>query len=308
MRFRAFFKYFGAKHKSAGRYFAPEHTTIVEPFAGSAAYATRWHDRKVLLTEKDPVVAAVWDYLIHVRSSEVRRLPVFNPEDTHIDDLKGLPEEARALVGFWLYTGSTTPRVNRSSWATTPEFLDRFWGPQIRDRLARQVEGIRHWQIKHGSYERSNDIEATWFIDPPYQKAGVVYEQSADNIDYPRLADWCEKRRGLVMVCENVGADWLPFVPHYEGQACRNKLGKSVSREALWHMRSEDNLDALMDAAAAAFAAKQQWEAAEKRFRFLLDGKAQDAPVLDPPEEKAKTKRTRRTKEQIEAARARGEK
>ena len=32
-----------------------------------------------------------------------------------------------------------------------------------------------------------------------------------DDIDYARLADWCRALPGTVDVCENVGADWLPF-------------------------------------------------------------------------------------------------
>lgn len=32
-------------------------------------------------------------------------------------------------------------------------------------------------------------------------------------LDYAVLADWCRTRRGQVMVCEQDGAEWLPFVP-----------------------------------------------------------------------------------------------
>jgi hypothetical protein len=48
----------------------------VEPFAGSAAYATLHHDRDVILVEIDPAVAELWRYLVRAKASEIRRLPL----------------------------------------------------------------------------------------------------------------------------------------------------------------------------------------------------------------------------------------
>src|SRR5262245_39743395 len=60
---RPFFGYYGGKWRDAVRnYPPPYHGTIVEPFAGSAGYALRYWDKKVVLYERDPVVAAVWRY------------------------------------------------------------------------------------------------------------------------------------------------------------------------------------------------------------------------------------------------------
>jgi hypothetical protein len=54
------------------------------------------------------------------------------------------------------------------------------------------------------------DIEATWFVDPPYNnRAGSYYIENS--IDYVALGTWCHERRGQAIVCENEGADWLPF-------------------------------------------------------------------------------------------------
>ena len=52
--------------------------------------------------------------------------------------------------------------------------------------------------------------------------------------DYEALADWCRSRRGQVIVCENVGADWLPFEPFITIKANESKSGGKVSREAIW--------------------------------------------------------------------------
>jgi hypothetical protein len=36
---------------------------------------------------------------------------------------------------------------------------------------AAQVGAIKHWTLIEGSYEAAPDEEATWYIDPPYQRA-----------------------------------------------------------------------------------------------------------------------------------------
>ena len=62
------------------------------------------------------------------------------------------------------------------------------------------------------SYSDLPNEEAHWFVDPPYNnKAGASYEFNCDGIDYKHLAEWCLERNGSVDVCEQFGADWLPF-------------------------------------------------------------------------------------------------
>ena len=68
---RPFFGYYGGKWRDTPRlYPPPEHNTIVEPFAGSAGYSLRFpRTPRVILYEKDPIVAGVWQYLIGVKPS-----------------------------------------------------------------------------------------------------------------------------------------------------------------------------------------------------------------------------------------------
>ncbi len=228
--YNAFFKYFGAKHAACRRYPPPRHDHIIEPFAGSAAYATKYHTRKITLIEKDPIIAGIWEYLIRVSQKEVMALPVFASNDVHIDALessKPLIPESRALIGMWLFAGAASPRVHRSGWSRNPEYSDRFWGEHIRARIARQVDGIKHWRIICGDYASAkNQGPTTWFIDPPYRVAGKVYVHG-NNLDYNALGAWCESRRGQIIVCENEGATWLPpgrdFDRAYSGVANANK-------------------------------------------------------------------------------------
>lgn len=234
---RPLFKYFGAKHRIAAKYPPPEHSIIVEPFAGSAAYATLHHDRDVILVEKDPTIAGLWRYLIRASASEIGRLPLLRGGQT-VDDLRRLPPEARSLIGFWLRTGSPTPRTKPSSWAKNPEYADRFWGPEVRERVAASVELIRHWRVIEGDYSKAPEVEASWFIDPPYQRSGDAYEHGPAGIDYRELARWVHGRKGLSIVCEQEGARWLPFRHFADGTANASKKGDKISREVAYVTRS----------------------------------------------------------------------
>ena len=83
-----------------------------------------------------------------------------------------------------------------------------------------------------GGYDLAPDVEATWFIDPPYNNAvGRYYIHGPEALDYESLGRWCQSRRGQVMVCENDGAEWLPFSPFETLKAGVNGSG---SKEVLW--------------------------------------------------------------------------
>jgi hypothetical protein len=232
-RLRPFFGYYGGKWRDALRqYPPPKFRTIVEPFAGSAGYAVRHAhpDVKVILCEIDPIVAAVWQYLIRVTPQEVRALPDV-PMDGTVDDLR-VCDEAKWLIGFWLNRGISAPRRTPSRWMRDRIRPGSFWGERVRTTIANQVESIRHWKVKNCSYLGAPDArDATWFIDPPYQAAGEHYRFGSDKIDYAELARWCRSRPGQVIVCENKGADWLPFVDLADVKTTR---ASRRSREVLW--------------------------------------------------------------------------
>lgn len=86
--------------------------------------------------------------------------------------------------------------------------------PWLAANLDADKAPISHWQLTEGDYTAAPDIEATWFIDPPYNcPAGRFYQVGA--LDYAALATWCQSRQGQVIVCEQAGATWLPFQPLY---------------------------------------------------------------------------------------------
>jgi hypothetical protein len=230
MSLRPFWAYYGGKWRAAPRYPRPIYETIIEPFAGAAGYALRYPERKVILVEKNAKVAAVWRYLLRVTSSEVRALPLLGDGQT-VDDLS-VCEEARYLIGFWLNKGAASPCKSPSAWMRAGTHASSFWGPQVRERVAAQVDHIRHWRLIEGDYTDAPDVEATWFIDPPYIEAGKLYPTKVAS--FAALAEWCRTRTGQVMVCENEGATWLPFQPFLAIKGNQSHHGGKVSREALW--------------------------------------------------------------------------
>jgi hypothetical protein len=229
---RPFFGYYGGKWRDALKHYpAPEHPVIAEPFAGSAGYALRYPDRKVVLCERDPVLAAVWRYLLCVSPQEILAIPDV-PENGSVDDL-AVPQEAKWLVGFWLNRATTRPRRTPSRWMRDLIRPGCFWGERVRCTIASQLSAIRHWVLHEGDYAAACTISesATWFIDPPYQRAGRHYRFGANQIDYEHLAAWCLSRPGQVIVCENQGADWLPFRSLSDVKTTRP--GRR-SREVVW--------------------------------------------------------------------------
>ena len=284
------FSYYGSKSKIVHLYPPPMFPTIVEPFAGSARYALRYADRKVILNDLDPTIAGIWQYLIHEATPErIAQLPELKVGE-RLDSIPWLTDEERDLMGFSVQFGVYTPRITVSEEggkrkeiaAMKRRILERLGGdptnyltmaekdllgmavgegrqqPQmtmtaraarstlpvdhpkyrsspagiiaLKPKLVRIVPSIKHWRILSKTYQELPDIEATWFIDPPYcGPAGRYYKYN--KIDYEDLADWCRTRKGQVIVCEGAGAEWLPFRPL---GTTANGSKRSLSVEKWW--------------------------------------------------------------------------
>ena len=233
---RPFFGYYGGKWRNAVKlYPPPRHETIVEPFAGSAGYAMRYYTRKVILCEKDERIYGVWKYLTSpkVTAKTIMAIRDFDLEKGEtVEDLK-LCQEAEWLVGFWLNRGVSNPRKRPSKWMRDKIRPGSFWGQRVKETIASQINRIKHWKVHHCGYEDLPEIGvATWFIDPPYQKAGKHYRHSSDAIDFEsELGPWCQSRLGQAIVCENEGAHWLPFRELADTKTTR--AGKR-SKEVYW--------------------------------------------------------------------------
>lgn len=228
---RPFFSYYGAKYRAADRYPRPRYPVVIEPFAGSAGYSTRHRAETAVLYDTSPHVGELWQYLVSATEAAILSLPDLEPGQS-VDEVD-VPDGARSLIGFWINKGAAAPRKRASAWMRSGIRPNSFWGPAIRQRIASQLNGIRAWRPRTASYLESPDVEATWFIDPPYQGAAGRHYPHSD-IDYGELARWTLSRRGQVIVCEAEHATWLPFKFLADVKANAGRGRSRVSREMVF--------------------------------------------------------------------------
>lgn len=202
------FSYYGSKSKIVDCYPKPKYKKIIEPFAGSARYSLKWFENEILLVDKYKVVVDIWHFLQKASEGDILKLPTLQEGQT-VNDFN-LTEIEKKFVGFYAKTGNSTPCLR----ASDRTLIHR---PNLQNyqkkNIASQLFKIRHWTIKHGSYEETENEQATWFIDPPYEFGGQAYYHSNKNIDYEALGKWCRNRNGQVIVCENTKATWMGFKP-----------------------------------------------------------------------------------------------
>lgn len=215
------FSYYGSKSIIVDLYPPPKYGKVKEPFAGSARYALKYWDREVVLYDKFDKIIEAWHYLQQASEKDVQGLP----EIRKGMDLRtmSLSSGEKTFLGFLFGISSTAPRNKPSPFACEQNGRKNKY-----QRVAAELHKIRHWKVIQGSYEDIPNEEATWFIDPPYEKAGYAYKHS--NINYEHLAHWSKERIGQSIVCENTGATWLPFEPL---AMMRGGNGKKAE-EAMW--------------------------------------------------------------------------
>lgn len=228
------FRYFGGKWRARKTYPEPMYSTIIEPFAGAANYAW-WHQaERTIVADKAEHIRAAWTFITKPGAGDaIRSLPdLVRGVDvtTQTDDPGGA-----ALMGLWCAYASFEPRTMPTTWAVVGCKSNRStWNTCIRSRIASDADRIKHpWEVFH-DYREIPDIEATWFIDPPYVKQGHRYRHGSRQIDYAALAAWCMSRRGQVIVCESAGAMWLPFQHHATIQSMTSKNGDDRCHEVIW--------------------------------------------------------------------------
>lgn len=214
------FGYFGSKYRDAGLYQPPMFDVIVEPFAGAAAYAMHWltlrTSARCVLIEKDPAIAALWRRLLAMEPADVLALPDVNAGDRCREPLVALCK--------------AHPSKHAAEVFTVTDWIAPVW-PHHRRRIASTLARVKgRVEIIEGDYTDAPTIEASWFIDPPYQHQGHVYRHGSKGIDYQALAEWCRTRPGHVQVCESAPADWMDFRHHHSHRTQSNV----ITSELVW--------------------------------------------------------------------------
>lgn len=206
----------------AKHYGKPRHDIVIEPFAGGACYSLYWNCRVVKLYDLDEDLCSIWDYLIHCSESDIARLPDYIED---VAQLQILTRPEALLISRWLYASPTVGVVTNSNLGFYKRKIAAgfkwLWSTHVKERIIRQKPLIADWTIMHCSYQEVPNIEAHWFIDPPYRNLKTTkYKYGRSNIDYSELSEWCRSRKGAVDVCEkqieNVEG-YLPFLEptHY---------------------------------------------------------------------------------------------
>lgn len=233
------FSYYGGKGKLAHKYPAPKHNTIIEPFAGGAAYSLRYFDREVHLYDTNPHVIAIWEFLqsdTALDYADVVPTDVTPGDciDDIIDTIPGCPQGLEWLLRSAANVGQFGTR-KRSNAITF--FGAKRWACNTISKIRTWTSRIQHWRIKHLNYWDTPDITATWFIDPPYSnRAGAYYRYGSNGIDYSALTAFVHDRRGQVIVCENEGANWLDFEYFSEPQGTGAKhVSRNRPCEVIYH-------------------------------------------------------------------------
>ena len=213
------FYYFGRKWALAARYPRPAHELVVEPFAGSMSYSLFHRPTRALGLDADPNVVDAW----HHATSRTRASLAAHP----------LPDVGARITDRWQMMAASSHGTAVATSALVTDRLRR----DLRNQAsfaARHVDYARRaidYQLGH--YRDAPDVEATWFIDPPYQHVLRGYTRA--DLDFEELGAWCRTRRGLVIVCEQLGADWLPFEPLASIVGTTNK----ATTEAVWVNRPD---------------------------------------------------------------------
>jgi site-specific DNA-adenine methylase len=211
------FYYYGRKKKIVKCYPKPNYKVIIEPFAGAASYSF-YHNlsvEKVILLEKDKQVFDIWNWLINeATENNIKDLPNLKPGDSSTEFLHII--HAVSKMAFAYKKIKVTEVLARNWEITRRVFLKHF-------------NEVKHWEIVCGDYTEAPDIEATWFIDPPYQgDSGKGYCHNNALLDYSKLADWSLKRQGEIICCEGYGATYLPFIPLLDLKGVAGKVSKEV--------------------------------------------------------------------------------
>jgi hypothetical protein len=239
LRWKSVFSYYGGKSKIIDSYPEPRHNLIIEPFAGAAAYAFR-HARRssgrtAWLNDLDERTASIWEFLLSPDASLWVREHWPSAVHSGRTSRDYFPATVPAgLIELFRAEANQGTQGAKGVHECVTSMGEKCW-PRTRDKLLEIIPEISHWKFTQRSYEQLANVEATWFIDPPYSNVAGQRYRVGSGLDYGALAEWCQSRPGQSIACENLGAEWLPFVPlEHRRVSIRSRYQKADAREVMW--------------------------------------------------------------------------
>lgn len=244
MRIKAVGSYFGGKSKLAKYYPPPEHALIIEPFAGMAAYSwlhrrdSTGKQRQVWINDLDPKTFSIWKFLTSPDACDI--VEEFVPETVEpgmkVSEL--IPEAFPGLIEYCRAEANQGTQGGKGTHDQITSMGAKCW--KVKRKALIVIPEVSNWTITNVDYRQLANVNATWFIDPPYIVNGKRYRMGSDLIDYEELGWWCLGRQGLKIVCENYPADWLPFEKmEHPRVSIRSRYQKANTPEAVYIHRSE---------------------------------------------------------------------
>lgn len=232
-KFKSLIAYYGGKSKIAHLYPAPQSDYIVEPFAGGAAYSLLHYNRKVILFDSDPITARIWEFLLSPNALTTfhKFFPATVSAGMKVSELLD-PTAPEGMLRFLQAEANAGTQGARGVHNQITKFGAASWH-RIIPKLEQWLPRIQHWRFHCVDYTQIPNMDATWFIDPPYNNvAGRRYRQQVS--DYDALGKWCIERWGQIIVCENYGATWLPFEPLVPRRGVMSSYQTSRAMEGIY--------------------------------------------------------------------------
>ena len=244
-KFQSIFSYYGGKSNISHLYPKPEFGKIIEPFCGAASYSARWWSHDVHLYDADPVTASIWKFLLGQDATEcIRMIPVQVRAGQLVTDIMP-PDTPDGLIRLLQSEANVGTQGARGVHNQITKFGEKGW-TRIKMKLEFWMPRIRHWKFDQLHYGFISNQEAVWFVDPPYNnEAGKRYRTQIEHYDV--LGDWCKSRQGQLIVCENYGADWLPFEPLVPRRGVHSSYQKSNAMEAVYARSQARNPQATVE-------------------------------------------------------------
>lgn len=240
MLIKAPFSGYGGKSKIAHLYPKPEHKLIIEPFCLTGAYSWLHRaDHDVWLNDLDARTYSIWKFLTSPAACDIVETYVPDTVEAGQKISEIIPAELPGLVEICRAEANQGTQGARGVHDQITKMGAKCW--KVKRKLREVIPEVANWKITNHSYEELDDVEATWFVDPPYSnKAGARYRTS--NINYNQLGEWCQERAGQVIVCEGYGANWLPFEPFQHSRvSIRSRYQRANAQEVVYHRSDKPN-------------------------------------------------------------------